>query len=85
MGNPLVNLCSRCGKPRIASKKWTEKVKIGDRVSIIVHTETICSDPKCQKKVDEELSAVRQKRLEIEKEREKRGEEQKTRRVNIKI
>lgn len=85
MESPFVNLCSRCGKPRIVSKKWTEKVKIGDRVSVINHTETVCSDPKCQKKVDEELSAARQKRLEIEREREKRGEAQKAHRVNIKI
>lgn len=67
------------------AKKWSEKIKIGNRPSVIYHTETICPNPKCQKKVDEELSAAREKRAQIEKEREKRGEEQKAHRVNIKI
>lgn len=52
------NLCIRCGKERVTSKVWTETVGR----SVATHTQTICPDPACQKIIDEELAARREKR-----------------------
>lgn len=40
--------CIRCGKERIISKVWEEKIDD----SVIINTEMVCPDPECQKKVD---------------------------------
>lgn len=48
MSNPCVN----CGKERIDSKTWKEKVG----ASVIIHTKTICPDPECQKQVDKAIA-----------------------------
>lgn len=85
MDNTLVNVCTRCGKPRIISKAWTEKIKTEYGTSVIRHVETVCPDPKCQEKVDTELAAVRKKKLEIQEEREKRKEQSKTEHVHLKL
>lgn len=42
------NPCIRCGKERVVLKTWKEK--IGS--SIVIATETVCSNPECQKKVN---------------------------------
>ena len=68
----FINVCTRCGKPRIVSKKWTEKVTNKYGTSIIRHVETVCPDPACQAKVDKELAATHQKKVEIEEARHKR-------------
>jgi len=52
-----VNICIRCGKERITSKVWTEMVGR----ALITNTQTICPDSACQKIVDEELTARREK------------------------
>lgn len=52
------NPCIRCGKKRVTSKVWTEMVGR----SLVTHTQTICPDPACQKIVEEELAARREKR-----------------------
>ena len=43
--------CIRCGKDRIVSKTWTQRV--GE--SVATYTLTVCPDPQCQKKVEAEL------------------------------
>ena len=40
--------CIRCGKERVVSKVWEEKIDD----SVIINTETVCPDPECQKKVN---------------------------------
>lgn len=52
------NPCIRCGKQRIDGKVWTE---MAGKV-LITHTQTICPDPACQKIVEEEITARREKK-----------------------
>ena len=55
--------CIRCGKIRIFSKKWTEKMEKG---TAITHIEFVCPDKDCQKIVDADFAARREKRLAME-------------------
>ncbi len=64
-----LNLCTRCGKPRIVVKTWKEYI----RGSILVHTSTSCPDAACQKIVDGKLAAQKEKREAMEKERMERA------------
>jgi len=50
--------CIRCGKTRVISKVWQEH--LGQ--SLVTYTETVCPDPACQKKVEKEIAARREKR-----------------------
>ncbi len=54
--------CIRCGKTRIVEKVWVEKTEKG---SPITHSITVCPDPECQKIVDAEFAAKREKKLEM--------------------
>lgn len=62
------NICSRCGKQRIATKTRTEK--IGN--SEVTYVWTVCPDPECQKKVDKGLAIAKRKRNELKQEAERR-------------
>ena len=72
-------MCTRCGKPRIVSKTWTEEIETYGGTTMITHSETICPDPDCQEKVDEGLKKQQQERQMMQKEAEIRAQE----RVNI--
>lgn len=52
------NPCIRCGKTRVVAKVWKEYVG----KSLVTYTETVCPDPACQKIVEEEFAAQREKR-----------------------
>lgn len=54
----LTNPCIRCGKQRIDGKVWTEMAGL----NLVTHTQTICPDSSCQKVVDGELTARREKK-----------------------
>jgi len=56
------SICIRCGKVRVVGKTWVEKI---DRGSPITHTETFCPDKDCQKVVDADFAAKREKKLQI--------------------
>lgn len=56
------SLCIRCGKTRIVSKTWVEKTEKGNPIT---HTEAVCPDVDCQKLVDAEFAAKREKKLAI--------------------
>jgi hypothetical protein len=58
------NVCIRCGKVRIFSRKWTEK--IDGRGQIVIHEEYVCVDAECQKIVDSKFAEIRLKRQEQE-------------------
>lgn len=74
------NLCVRCGKARIVSKKWKEN--IGN--SVVYFTNNVCPDPECQKIVEAKLTD-RQDRLDaIHADSLKRREENKWKRKNTK-
>ena len=64
------SLCTRCGLPRIVSRTWEEKVETYASISIIINTETVCPDPKCQKIVEAALAAEKKKREEIQHNKE---------------
>lgn len=51
------NVCIRCGKPRVETKTWKEPT-IGGTV---FHTITSCPDPDCQKVVDQQLAAQKER------------------------
>jgi len=72
-----INVCSRCGKPRIAVKSWVELIKTYSGEYSITHTINVCPDPECQQKVDTEI-AMHKKRVEtLMQERQAREEERK--------
>lgn len=54
----LANPCIRCGKQRVDGKVWTEM----DGHTLVTHTQTVCPDPACQKIVEEEIAARREKK-----------------------
>ena len=55
--------CIRCGKMRIFQRKWIEKL---DRGAKITHFDSVCPDAECQKIVDADFAARREKRLAAE-------------------
>lgn len=69
------NPCFRCGQERVVVKTWKEKVVN----SIVIHTETICPDPDCQKVVDAQNTSLRQKRASAEEAKLKSEAERKLR------
>lgn len=74
------NNCSRCGKPRIAVSSYDETV--GN--SNITYTVTACSDPECQKIVDQNLLKEEKKREIFKDEQEKRAAQKKQDQENSK-
>lgn len=56
------NPCVRCGKARVTDKVWKEY--LGN--ALIINTRTVCPDNDCQKIVDAELAARREKRELLE-------------------
>ncbi len=65
MNKDFKSYCSRCGKERVISKEWKEKVGM----SIVEITERSCPDKKCQKIIDKELARAKKKRLDAEEKR----------------
>jgi len=59
------NLCPRCGKPRITAKTWTEM--IGN--SKVTFSDTVCPDKECQKKLEADNLAKKEKRESLQKKR----------------
>lgn len=57
--------CIRCGKTRVFFRRWKEKVD--GRGAVVTHVETVCPDSECQKIVDAEFAAKREKRMFLEK------------------
>lgn len=62
------NPCVRCGTERIVLKTWKERV--GN--SIVTNTKTICPNPECQKKVDNDNKRQRNRYIAIKLKSEKR-------------
>jgi len=57
-----ISICIRCGKPRILSKSWVEKTEKG---STLTHSAEVCPDKACQKIVEADFAAKREKKLEM--------------------
>jgi len=62
------NVCTRCGKIRVVTGTYNETV--GN--SNVTYTQTACSDPECQKLVDENLVKEEKKRAVLKNEQEHR-------------
>ena len=62
MQKPYRNICYRCGKERIVTKIWKERV--GN--SVVENTETVCPDKKCQEAMEQEIKKQKNKRLQME-------------------
>ena len=58
MQSVQVSVCIRCGKERVFQKTW----KVKTENSVLTYTRSICSDAACQKIVDKELTALKEKR-----------------------
>lgn len=69
------SVCSRCGKVRVVTKTYREKVG----TTYVEYTETACPDPNCQSKVNTQLASDASKRATIKNEQDKREQERKTR------
>lgn len=67
----LGNVCPRCGKDRIVTKVYKEKINGG----YVYYKITACSDSACQKIVDKKLLNEAIKRGAIKKEQIRREEE----------
>jgi hypothetical protein len=62
MLSTISNPCVRCGKERIVLKTWTALVGKAK----LTYTDTACPDKSCQQVINDEISAQKEKREEIE-------------------
>jgi hypothetical protein len=62
------NVCTRCGKPRVTTRTYDEKV--GN--SVVTYTINECSDPDCQKVVDKGLKEDEKRRVMVKNDQAKR-------------
>lgn len=53
----MPNPCIQCGKERVDGRSWKEK----SGASVVTHTQTICPDADCQKKVDQAIADRKEK------------------------
>lgn len=63
------NPCIRCGKERIITKTWKEKIG----TSTIINTESVCPDLECQKKVDLDNKKYRERHAAMKLKSEQRA------------
>ena len=57
--------CDRCGSKRRESKKWVEKTKTPYGITIIQHSQIICTNKKCQSLFEKVLKEDTRKREEL--------------------
>lgn len=67
------NPCVRCGKERVISKTWKEKLYD----SVIINTQTVCPDSDCQKKVNLENKKQQDKYTALKLRSEQRATDRK--------
>ena len=72
MKTKTTNPCTRCGKERVEGKTYEEEITTFFGTSTIVHTDTVCPDPECQKIVEEKLEIQKQKSDELKQEKQKK-------------
>ena len=66
----MSNPCIRCGNERVPAKTWEEKMVLYGRTTVITQTEYVCTDAECQKTVEKQLQAIKEKREQIENQKE---------------
>lgn len=62
------NICTRCGKQRVAVKTYKEKVGNSE----VTYTLNECSDPDCQKLVNKQLREDEKRRIVVKEDQVKR-------------
>ena len=62
------NVCTRCGKMRVTTRTYDEKV--GN--SVVTYTINECSDPDCQKIVNGQLKEDEKRRVMVKNDQAKR-------------
>jgi hypothetical protein len=67
------NTCTRCGKDRVVSKTWEEKVETMGGTSVLIHTSTVCPDPECQKIVADQFAVLKEKKDALNRNRQNGG------------
>jgi hypothetical protein len=72
MQTTIHNPCTRCGRERVISRTWKEDVKTYSGTSSVVHVDTMCPDPACQKLVDDQLAVQKEKRMVIAQNQKRR-------------
>lgn len=75
----VANICTRCGSERVVLKTWKEKITTYFGKTTVIHTETTCPNKECQKIVNKQLAAQKEKREKIRKDKEDRAEAVKAR------
>lgn len=53
-----IDKCFQCGEPLIQTKQYKEYIN----GSLVITTDSVCSDPECQKRTEAALERERQKR-----------------------
>ncbi len=71
------NPCVRCGKQRLTSREWKEKIKTSAGTSVVTYTETVCPDPACQAIVEAKQEELKAKALERVREKAARAVDRK--------
>lgn len=66
------NPYTRCEKERVEGKSYKEEITTFFGTSTIIHTDTVCPDPECQKIVEEKLEVQKQKSDELKQEKQKK-------------
>lgn len=74
------SVCTRCGKPRVVVSTYEEKVE----KSTVTYTVTECSDPNCQKIVNQNLKVEENRRIQINSDKVKREEQRIQRKADAK-
>jgi len=72
MQSKKTNPCTRCGQERVSGKSYKEEITTFFGTSTIVHTDTVCPDPECQKIVEEKLAVQKAKTEELKQEKQKK-------------
>lgn len=65
MNKKYKNICIRCGKERVVSESWTGELERDSEMKVIKYTKSVCPDPECQAKVDQQLKSHRAKKAEM--------------------
>ena len=86
MQKRLTNPCTRCGKERVMSKEWVEKIPTfsGGFVEV-TRAENICPDPECQEIVQKDLDVQKEKRDKLKLDREERLKETSIKRAQLRL
>lgn len=68
------NPCPRCQKQRIIKRQWSETIHTASGDSMVMYTETVCPDPKCQAALEKAQEEKNYKSANIKKAADERAQ-----------